>query len=153
MLSTKFRFILPRAFRGEKIWNRPTSNNNCIWRPCLLMDQGEMRNLYGGPFIDDSYKVSVQMWKLWMVWGWSCAYYNTKYWRLTTTHSFKGQRSKNCSYWLFKINKFEKLICKSFNVNFYICINFAVLFYDQLVLGAVMLNIDVHLYTLAQRWF
>jgi hypothetical protein len=84
-----------------------------------LMDQGEMRNLYGGSFIDDSYKVSVQMWKLWMVWGWSCVYYNTKYWRLTATHSFKGQRSKNCSYWLFKINKFEKLICKSFNVIFY----------------------------------
>jgi hypothetical protein len=40
-------------------FNRPIRINNCLWRPFLLTDQYEINNLYRGPFIDDSYKVSV----------------------------------------------------------------------------------------------
>jgi hypothetical protein len=36
-------------------------NMNCLWRPCLLMDQDEISNLYRGPSIDASYQVSVHL--------------------------------------------------------------------------------------------
>jgi hypothetical protein len=36
-------------------------NKNCLWWPCLLTDQDEKSNLYRGPSIDASYKVSVQL--------------------------------------------------------------------------------------------
>ena len=41
--------------------NRPIRNKNCLWQPCLLMDQNEMSNLYSGPAIDASYQVSYHM--------------------------------------------------------------------------------------------
>jgi hypothetical protein len=36
-------------------------NKNCLWWPCLLMDQDEMSNLYRGPSIDASYQISDQL--------------------------------------------------------------------------------------------
>jgi hypothetical protein len=36
-------------------------NKNCLWRPCLPMDQDEMNTLYRGPPIDPSYQVSVHL--------------------------------------------------------------------------------------------
>ena len=36
-------------------------NKNFLWWPCLLMDRGEMSNLYRGPSIDASYQVSVHL--------------------------------------------------------------------------------------------
>ena len=36
---------------------------NCLWRPCLLMDQDEISNLYRGPSIDASYQISVHLGK------------------------------------------------------------------------------------------
>jgi hypothetical protein len=41
--------------------NRPIYNKNCLWQPCLLMDQNEMSNLYRGPSIDASYQVSYHL--------------------------------------------------------------------------------------------
>jgi hypothetical protein len=41
--------------------NRPIRNKNCLWRPCLLTDRDEMCNLYRGPSIDASYRVSVHL--------------------------------------------------------------------------------------------
>ena len=41
--------------------NQPIRNKNCLWRPCLLMDQDEMSNLYRGPSIDAAYQVSVHL--------------------------------------------------------------------------------------------
>ena len=41
--------------------NQPIRNKNCLWWPCLLMDRGEMSNLYRGPSIDASYQVSVHL--------------------------------------------------------------------------------------------
>ena len=34
---------------------------NSLWRPCLLMDQDEISNLYRGPSIEASYQVSVHL--------------------------------------------------------------------------------------------
>ena len=34
---------------------------NCLWRPCVLLDQDEMSNLYRGPSIDASYQVAVHL--------------------------------------------------------------------------------------------
>jgi hypothetical protein len=43
----------------EKILkNWPIKNKNCLWWPCLLIDQDKMSNLYKGPSIDASYQVS-----------------------------------------------------------------------------------------------
>jgi hypothetical protein len=36
-------------------------NKNCLWQPCLLMDQNEMSTLYRGPSIDASYQVSYHL--------------------------------------------------------------------------------------------
>ena len=41
--------------------NEPIRNKNCLWWPCLLTDRDEMSNLYRGPSIDASYKVSVHL--------------------------------------------------------------------------------------------
>jgi hypothetical protein len=41
-----------------------TRNKNCLWRPCLLMDQNGMRNSHRGPSIDASYHISVHLAKL-----------------------------------------------------------------------------------------
>ena len=39
MLPTKFQLIWTRRFRAETYSNLPIKNKNCLWRPCLLMDQ------------------------------------------------------------------------------------------------------------------
>jgi hypothetical protein len=38
-----------------------SEKKNCLWRPCLLMDQDEMSNLYRGPSMDASYQISVHL--------------------------------------------------------------------------------------------
>ena len=48
-----------QAASEKKIFrNQPIKNKNCLWQPCLLMNQDEMSNLYKGPSIDASYHVS-----------------------------------------------------------------------------------------------
>ena len=46
---------------GKNFKNQPIRNKNCLWWPCLLMDQDEMGNLYRGPSIDASYQVLVHL--------------------------------------------------------------------------------------------
>ena len=61
MLPTNFGSFGP-VISEEKIFlNRPIRNKNCLWYPCLLMDQDEMSNLYRGLSIDAYYKVSVHL--------------------------------------------------------------------------------------------
>jgi hypothetical protein len=49
---------------SEKILNnRPFKNNNCLWRPCLLMDRDKLRNIYRGPSVDATYQNSVHLGK------------------------------------------------------------------------------------------
>ena len=51
-----------QAVLEEKILkNRPIRNKNCLWRPCLLLDQDKISNLDRGPSIDASYQVSVHL--------------------------------------------------------------------------------------------
>jgi hypothetical protein len=50
------RFQRRRFFR-----NQPIRNKNCLWWPCLLMDQDEMSNLYREHAIDASYQVSLHL--------------------------------------------------------------------------------------------
>ena len=52
------QFQVRRFFR-----NQPIRNKNCLWRPCLPMDQDEISNLYRGPSIDASYQFSVHLTK------------------------------------------------------------------------------------------
>jgi hypothetical protein len=50
---------LAKQFSEEKIKkNRPIRNKNCLWRPCLLMDQNDISNRNRGLSIDASYQVS-----------------------------------------------------------------------------------------------
>jgi hypothetical protein len=47
-----------KVISKEKIFrNRSIRNKNSLWRPCLLMNRDEMRNLYRGPSIDASYQI------------------------------------------------------------------------------------------------
>ena len=41
--------------------DRPTSNKNWLWRPCLLRDRNKRNNLYRGPSIYVSYQVLVHL--------------------------------------------------------------------------------------------
>ena len=51
-----------QAVSEEKIFkNRPIRKNNCLWRPCLLMDRAKMCNLQRETSIDASYQVSVHL--------------------------------------------------------------------------------------------
>ena len=51
-----------QAVSEEKtFFNRPIRNKNCLWRPCLVMDQNKMCTLQRGPSIDASYQVSVHL--------------------------------------------------------------------------------------------
>ena len=59
MLPTEFRFIWPSSFRGDDL--KKSANQNCLWQPCLLMDQDKMSSLYRGPSKDASYQVSVHL--------------------------------------------------------------------------------------------
>ena len=62
MLPTKFWFIWPCGFRGKFFFgNQPIRINNCLWWPCLLMDQNEMSNPYRGSSIDAFYQVSFHL--------------------------------------------------------------------------------------------
>jgi hypothetical protein len=53
--------LAKRFHRRRFLRNQPIRNKNCLWQPCLLMDRDEMSNLYRGPSIDASYRVSVHL--------------------------------------------------------------------------------------------
>ena len=54
--------LFGQAVSEQKIFrNRPIRNKNCLWWPCLLMDQDKMSNLYREPSIDASYQVSIHL--------------------------------------------------------------------------------------------
>jgi hypothetical protein len=57
---------------------------NCLWQPCLLMDQNEMSNLYRGPSIDASYQVS---------------YHLAKQFQRKSCFRNRPIRNKNCLWW------------------------------------------------------
>ena len=51
---------LAKQFQRRRfIRNRPISNKNCLWWPCLLTDWHEMSNLHWWHSTDNSYQVSV----------------------------------------------------------------------------------------------
>jgi len=51
-----------QAVSEEKIFkNRPISNKNCLWRPCMLADQNEMSNCNRGLSINVSYQFPVHL--------------------------------------------------------------------------------------------
>ena len=50
------RFQKRRFFR-----NQPIRNKNCLWWPCLLMDQDEMGNLNRRPSTDAFYQISAHL--------------------------------------------------------------------------------------------
>jgi hypothetical protein len=52
-----------KAVSEEKIFrNRPIRNKNCLWWPCLLLDQDKISNLHREVAIDTSLQVSVHLW-------------------------------------------------------------------------------------------
>jgi hypothetical protein len=53
--------LVKRLQRRRFVRNRPIRNKNCLWWPCLLMDQDEMCNLYREPSIDASYQVAAHL--------------------------------------------------------------------------------------------
>ena len=61
MPPIKVRFIWPTVSEEKSFKNWPIINKNCLWRPCLLMNQDKISNLHRGPSIDASYQVSVHL--------------------------------------------------------------------------------------------
>jgi hypothetical protein len=49
------------GLKARWVKNQPIRNKNRLWRPCLLMDQNEMRTLYREPHIDAPYQVSIHL--------------------------------------------------------------------------------------------
>ena len=56
-----FRSFRQAVSEEKNCKNQPIRNKSHLWWPCLLMDWGEMSNLYRGPSIDASYQVSVHL--------------------------------------------------------------------------------------------
>jgi hypothetical protein len=55
---------LAKRFQGRRFLEIDQSairNKSCLWWPCLLTDQNKVSNLYRGPSIDASYRVSADM--------------------------------------------------------------------------------------------
>jgi hypothetical protein len=80
------RFQRKICFRNQTIRKK-----NCLWRPCLLMDQNGMRNSHRGPSIDASYQVSVYLAKL-------CQIFRN--WPI---------RKKNCLWWPCLLTDWDKM--------------------------------------------
>jgi hypothetical protein len=52
-LKNQVSYHLAKRFQRKSCFrNRPIRNKNCLWRPCLLMDQNGMSNSHRGPSID-----------------------------------------------------------------------------------------------------
>ena len=61
-LNLKLKILKPSGpISRSQADNKGNINKNCLWQPCLLMDQAEMSNLYRGPSIDTSYQVSYHL--------------------------------------------------------------------------------------------
>jgi hypothetical protein len=74
-----------KAVSEEKIFrNQPIWKTNCMWRPCLLMDQNEMSILYRGPSIDASYQVSYNL---------------VKWFQRKSCFRNRPIRTNNCLWW------------------------------------------------------
>ena len=55
--SYQATFHLTKQFQRRRYFrNQPIRNKNCLWRPCLLTDRDNIRQIQRGPFIDASYK-------------------------------------------------------------------------------------------------
>ena len=53
---------LAKQFQRRKFLEiRPTTNKNCLWRPCLFTNRDEMSILYRGSSKDASYQVSIHL--------------------------------------------------------------------------------------------
>jgi hypothetical protein len=53
---------LAKWFQRRRFFrNQPIRNKNCLWRPCLSMDQDKISNRNRGLSIDASYQVSVHL--------------------------------------------------------------------------------------------
>jgi len=83
--SYKISIHLAKRFQRKTfLRNQPIRNKNCLWPPCLLMDQIEMSNLFRGPSIDASYQILAHLAK-----------------RFQMKRLFRNQpiRNKNCLWW------------------------------------------------------
>ena len=59
--SNQVSVHLEKRIREEFFRNRPTGNNNCMWRPCLLTDRDNTGSRYRWHSIDDFHQVLVHL--------------------------------------------------------------------------------------------
>jgi hypothetical protein len=63
--SYQLSFHLNELFQRRRLLViHQNRENNCLWRPCFLMDQDAISSGYRGSSIDASYQVSVHLAKL-----------------------------------------------------------------------------------------
>jgi hypothetical protein len=76
--------LAKRFQRRRFLKNRPIRNKNCLWRPCLLMNQDEMSNLY---FSIDASLSSFSSF------GWGFSEEKIKMWKVN------GQQTTDAKWW------------------------------------------------------
>ena len=86
--------LAKRFQRGRFFRNRPIRNQNCLWRPYLLMDRDEISKLYREPHIDASYQISIHLAKWFQ-----------------RRRSFRNQpiKNKNCMWWPFLLTDQDEM--------------------------------------------
>jgi hypothetical protein len=63
-LAEILKILLSETTMPIELWlyrNQPIRNKNCLWQPCLYMEQDKISTLYRGLPIDASYQVSVHL--------------------------------------------------------------------------------------------
>ena len=63
MVPTKFRFIWPSGFRGEDFFKSANQKQELTVAGMFVNGLGRNSNLYRGPSIDATYKISVHLGK------------------------------------------------------------------------------------------
>ena len=63
MLPTKFRFIWQSSFRGEDFKKSTNQKQELSMAAMFVNGSKKMSNTHRGPFMDDSYQVSVHLFK------------------------------------------------------------------------------------------
>ena len=86
--------LTKRFQRGRFFRNRPIRNQNCLWRPYLLMYRDEMSILYRELHIDASYQISIHLAKWFQ-----------------RRRFFRNQpiKNKNCMWWPFLLTDRDEM--------------------------------------------
>jgi hypothetical protein len=62
-IDASYQVSVHLAKRFQRRFLKIGNSENCLWRPCLSMDQDKLSNFYRGPSVVASYQISVHLGK------------------------------------------------------------------------------------------